>query len=331
MEKILTIGIPVYNMEKYLDRCLSSVTDIRNLDDVEIIVVNDGSKDKSLEIARGYERKFPSSVRVIDKPNGGWGSGINRSISEATGKYYKSLDSDDWFDSANFELYVEELKKTDADMILTPYQEIDENDTLLVNRTYNESLTGKVMNLEDYINENGGFGKTIHSITYRTALLKDNDIRVWDKFYGDLDYINSPLPYVKTIFLSDKNIYRYLIGREGQSISVAGYRKHIDDYLNVCKKLIRINSDLDRNTPKLTKEYLDSDTSNIATFAYKLMLNPKLCGNEEGISNKLKDFDSFLLRQNHKMYSLIPKKTAKRGISPVWIWRKLHINIYKLI
>ena len=85
MGKILTIGIPVYNMEKYLDRCLSSVTGIRDLDKVEIIVVNDGSKDRSLEIARAYEQRFPESVRVIDKPNGGWGSGINLSIKEATG------------------------------------------------------------------------------------------------------------------------------------------------------------------------------------------------------------------------------------------------------
>ena len=86
MGKILTIGIPVYNMEKYLDRCLSSVTGIRDLDKVEIIVVNDGSKDRSLEIARAYEQRFPESVRVIDKPNGGWGSGINLSIKEEIGR-----------------------------------------------------------------------------------------------------------------------------------------------------------------------------------------------------------------------------------------------------
>ena len=98
MAKVLTIVIPAYNVEQYIDRCLESVTThVDSLDDLEIIVVNDGSKDNTLELAQRYAVKYPQSVRVIDKPNGGWGSGINRGIEEATGKYLKTLDSDDWF------------------------------------------------------------------------------------------------------------------------------------------------------------------------------------------------------------------------------------------
>lgn len=331
MEKILTIGIPVYNMERYLDRCLSSVTGIPNLDKVEIIVVNDGSTDRSLEIARTYEQRFPESVRVIDKPNGGWGSGINRTIKEATGKYYKSLDSDDWFDSQNLEKYIRELESIEADLILSPFIEIDEDGKLLAERTFNSSLSGMEMNLEEYIRKNGGFSKTIHAVTYRTSLLRDNNIVIWDKFYGDIDYINSPLPYVKRIYLSELSIYRYLIGREGQSISIIGYRKHIDDYVNVCRKLILINAALSDSTSPLVRNYLDDDTLNMTLFAYKLMLSPKKCGNEDGIKERLKEFDRFI-RENHPtLYRKSGKKNAKYGFSPIRLWRISGINLYMLL
>lgn len=331
MEKILTIGIPVYNMERYLDRCLSSVTAIPNLDKVEIIVVNDGSKDRSLEIAKTYEQRFPESVRVIDKPNGGWGSGINRTIKEASGKYYKSLDSDDWFDSKNLAQFVTELEGVEADLILTPFIEIDEDGKILAERTFNSALSGKSMDLEEYIRLNGGFSKTIHAVTYRTTLLRDNSIIIWDKFYGDIDYINSPLPYVKHIYLSQLNVYRYLIGREGQSISIIGYRKHIDDYVNVCQKLILINAALSDSTSPLVKNYLDDDTLNMTLFAYKLMLSPKKCGNEDGIKEKLKDFDRFIRANHTTLYLKSGKKNAKYGFAPIRLWRMSGINLYKLL
>lgn len=331
MEKILTIGIPVYNMERYLDRCLSSVTAIPNLDKVEIIVVNDGSKDRSLEIAKTYEQRFPESVRVIDKPNGGWGSGINRTIKEASGKYYKSLDSDDWFDSENLAQFVTELEGVEADLILTPFIEIDEDGKILAERTFNSALSGKSIDLEEYIRLNGGFSKTIHAVTYRTTLLRDNSIIIWDKFYGDIDYINSPLPYIKHIYLSQLNVYRYLIGREGQSISIIGYRKHIDDYVNVCQKLILINAALSDSTSPLVKNYLDDDTLNMTLFAYKLMLSPKKCGNEDGIKEKLKDFDRFIRANHTALYLKSGKKNAKYGFSPIRLWRMSGINLYKLL
>lgn len=331
MEKILTIGIPVYNMERYLDRCLSSVTGISNLDKVEIIVVNDGSKDRSLEIARAYEQRFPQSVRVIDKPNGGWGSGINRTIKEASGKYYKSLDSDDWFDSKNLAQFVTELEGVEADLILTPFIEIDEDGKILAERTFNSALSGKSMDLEEYIRLNGGFAKTIHAVTYRTALLRNNNIVIWDKFYGDIDYINSPLPYVKHIYLSQLNVYRYLIGREGQSISVIGYRKHIDDYVNVCRKLILINAALSDSTSPLVRNYLDDDTLNMTLFAYKLMLSPKKCGNESGIKKKLKAFDRFIQENHTALYLKSGEKNAKYGFSPIRLWRASGINLYKIL
>ena len=328
MEKVLTIGIPVYNMEKYLDRCLSSVTTIQNPELCEIIVVNDGSKDRSLEIAKGYESKYPDLVRVIDKENGGWGSCINRTIKEAKGKYYKSLDSDDWFDTANLDSFIKELKDQDADMILNPYWETDESGNLTVEKVFSPELYGQTLNLNDYIQGLGTFKKTIHAISFKTSILKNNGIHVWERFYGDIDYLNSPLKYIETIHFSPYNIYRYMIGREGQSISIKGYRAHINDYIAVAQKMIKSFGNLENHTP-VTK-YLFDDAVNIATFAYKLLMQPGLCGNEPGIKKLLKDFDSYLKTESPAVYKDVGQRTKKSGISPVSFWRTTSINIYKI-
>ena len=187
MMKVLTIGIPVYNMERYLDRCLQSVTSIKNSDACEIIVVNDGSKDRSLEIARTYEKANPGLLRVIDKKNGGWGSAINESIRVATGKYYKSLDSDDWFDTQNLDDYIQQLVSVDADMVLTPFNEVDEHGNLLEERRFGYEFANRYLEIGNYMTQNKGLYNPIHAVTYRTSILQDNHIHIWEKFYGDLD------------------------------------------------------------------------------------------------------------------------------------------------
>ena len=329
MEKALTIGIPVYNMEKYLDRCLSSVTSIKNRNLCEIIVINDGSRDRSLDIAKTYAAEHPDLVRVIDKQNGGWGSCMNRAIHEATGRYYKSLDSDDWFDTANLDLFLEGLNGQDADMILTPYWETDESGNLTTEREFSPEFYGQTLKLNDYIRRTGTFKKTIHAITFKTSILKDNGIQVWERFYGDIDYINSPLKFVETIRFSPFNIYRYMIGREGQSISVKGYRAHINDYLSVARKMIQSFGQPSTDSP--VAKYLYDDAVNIATFAYKLMMQPSLCGNEAGIGHLLKDFDKFLKTESPSIYREVGLRTKKLGISPIGLWRIASINIYKLL
>ena len=119
--KVLTIAIAAYNMEQYLSRCLDSLVCINNLDDVEILIINDGSVDATLQIAQKYESLYPLSVKAIDKPNGGWGSVVNLAIMEATGKYFKLLDADDWYESIPFSEFVSYLSTVSCDLVLTPY------------------------------------------------------------------------------------------------------------------------------------------------------------------------------------------------------------------
>ena len=120
--KILSIAVPVYNTEKYLERCIDSMIVNGILEDIEIILVNDGSRDNSISIMNKYKKKYPKTIIVIDKENGGHGSTINAALKVATGKYFRVLDSDDWFDSSNFLKFVKKLKSEDVDLVITNYK-----------------------------------------------------------------------------------------------------------------------------------------------------------------------------------------------------------------
>ena len=119
--KLLTIVIPTYNTERYLARCLDSLLTEEVLKELEILVVNDGSRDGSLAIARDYAARYPDTVTVIDKENGGHGSTINTGLQAATGRYFRVLDSDDWFDTCNFIKYFRALRHCREDVVITPY------------------------------------------------------------------------------------------------------------------------------------------------------------------------------------------------------------------
>ena len=127
MDKILTLVIPSYNMEAYLPYCLDSLLVKANLGCLEVLVVNDGSRDRTSEIAHAYEKSWPDVLRVIDKENGNYGSCVNRGLKEARGKYIKILDADDSFDTANFEKYLAFLQMTDADLVISDFAVVDEN------------------------------------------------------------------------------------------------------------------------------------------------------------------------------------------------------------
>ena len=122
MNKILTIVVPTYNMQDYLNRCLDSLIVVPELmGQLEVLVINDGSKDNSSVIGHEYEARYPNTFRVIDKENGNYGSCVNRGLAEAKGKYIKILDADDWFNTKEFEDYLRNLSTVEVDLVLTSY------------------------------------------------------------------------------------------------------------------------------------------------------------------------------------------------------------------
>lgn len=208
-------------MEKYLDKCLTSliVKDRGLMKKLEVLVVIDGAKDRSSEIAHSYQEQFPDTIRVIDKKNGNYGSCINRGLKEATGKYVKVLDADDYFDTVNFEVYLKELDGQDNDLIITNFEYVNEKykTTGLKKRSL---PTRTSLKFSDVANDFNANLISMHELTYRLSIFKKIDYHQTEGIsYTDLEWCFAPMTEVKTVVYFDTVVYKYLIGREGQTIS----------------------------------------------------------------------------------------------------------------
>lgn len=230
MEKILTIIIPTYNMEKYLDKCLTSliINDKVLFESFEVLVVIDGAKDRSSEIAHSYETRFPQVFRVIDKENGNYGSCINRGVAEAIGKYVKVLDADDYFDTSEFIKYLQAVKEIDVDLILNDCTKVDEKG-LSVGRF---SITGLRQN--EMVPFSSIYKRAVwfqmHCVAYRTALVRSIGYKQTERIsYTDQQWVARPMSVVKTAQFVKADLYRYLVGREGQSMDINVLNKKFQD------------------------------------------------------------------------------------------------------
>lgn len=241
---VLTIAVPTYNMEQYLPELIERLLYPPILADTEVIIVNDGSSDGSLKMAREYSRKYPDSIRVIDKPNGGHGSCINAGIAAARGTYFKLVDADDYLEPMALIRHLNLLKKSDCDMVICDYRQFfTDGSTAPV--SYRDRLEEKSYSQTELIralhvdNIHLSYAH-MHAITYRTGLLRDNKIAITEKsFYVDQEYIAYPFPFVRSICYQPMELYYYRLGRPGQSMDPAVIRKKLWMNHNILQNLQR--------------------------------------------------------------------------------------------
>ena len=237
-----------YNVEKYLETTLDSCLLPDILDKLEIIVVNDGSTDSTEEIAKRYVRNAPDSFVLISKENGGYGSAVNAGIRAATGKYFRLLDGDDWFDRDALGKLMEVLEKADEDMIITRFRRVFEPDGHIEERDEGEKIPF-VTGTFDQLPDDAWF--TMHAVTYRTSLLKESGITITEHcYYTDQEYDLLPLRWVNTIRIVPLTVYCYRIGHGEQSVSVAGLEKHYNEQTTVLKRLYDVYSDAHKKRTK---------------------------------------------------------------------------------
>lgn len=234
-EPILSIIVPAYQVESYLEKCLYSLCNHRNAYKTEIIVVNDGSRDRTSEIAHAFERMTGGIVSVIDKENGGHGSTINAGIQAATGKYFRLIDGDDWVDSENLAKLVDILEHEQSDLVLTKgcYEYADK--ARLENIIdYPMLREGVQYHFDDLLYPNYGFatyGPLLTTGNYKTCCLKKASFHISEKKpYVDMEFNAYAQRYVDTVVHYDLDIYRYLIGREGQTVSRDFWKKKYNDH-----------------------------------------------------------------------------------------------------
>ncbi len=305
--KLLTIAIPSYNSENYLSKCIESL--LPGGEDVEILVVNDGSKDNTSAIGHEYEAKYPGIVKVIDKENGGHGSAVNAGVEHATGLFFKVVDSDDWVKKSAYLEILDKLKDfAGSDVIL---------DMLISNFVYEKegAAKKKVMRYAHALpkdtvftwNDVGHFFKgqyiLMHSVIYRTKLLRECGMKLPDHtFYVDNIFVYEPLPYVKNMYYMDVNFYRYYIGREDQSVNEKVMIGRVDQQIRVNKLMIDYTV---RNRKmifvnKRLKQYMLNYLEIITTISSIMLI---LADTEEALDKKtelweyLKASDSYLYRK----------------------------------
>jgi glycosyltransferase involved in cell wall biosynthesis len=228
--KVLTVAVPAYNSESCIQKCLDSLVESEVLPELEVIIINDGSKDGTLDIAHDYERRFPESVHVIDKENGGHGSGINTASAAAVGKFFQVVDSDDWVITENLPKLLAVLRETEADIVLANYHMVN----IVSGRRQPFSTEGIEPNREYDIEEFLSYpAKTksccyFHGVIYRTEFYRGTGIRLSEKiFYEDQEYATLPFYYAHSILPTDVFIYQYQIGNNAQSISSVNQAKNM--------------------------------------------------------------------------------------------------------
>lgn len=242
MEKILTIVIPTYNMEKYLDKCLTSliVADKELLKKLEVLVVIDGAKDRSSEIAHSYQDKYPEVFRVIDKENGNYGSCVNRGLKEAKGKYIKILDADDYFCTTVFNNFIIFLQKIEADLIVSDFCSVNGQGSHTKEKHYPFKINQKVVPFDDSIAKLLlKYNLQMHAITYKTENLRAISYQQTEGIsYTDQEWTFIPLSSVQTVVHFPQILYKYLVGRAGQTMDPQVFKKTISqNEICILKKL----------------------------------------------------------------------------------------------
>ena len=241
--KYISFAIPCYNSEAYMEKAINSI--LVGGEDVEIIVVNDGSKDGTQEIAERYQEKYPTIVKAVAKPNGGHGDAVNCGLEHATGKYFKVVDSDDWVDEEALLKVLDTVKgfvkdESEVDMVIANYvyekvgmthkKVIRYDNVLPENQIFKWEDIGH-FRLDQYI--------LMHSVIYRTDMLKLIQLHLpKHTFYVDNLVAFIPLASVQSMYYLDVNLYRYFIGRADQSVSESVMIGRVDQQIRVNKLMI---------------------------------------------------------------------------------------------
>ena len=329
--KLLSIGIPSYNSEGFMRKCIESL--LPGGEEVEIIIVNDGSKDGTAAIADEYAAKYPTIVKAVHQENGGHGEAVNAGLRNATGLYYKVVDSDDW---VNEEAYLKILNKLAelvksgdmVDMLISNYVYEKEGRKRKKVMQYRTAFpTDTVFTWDDVKFLHVGQYILMHSVIYRTQMLKDCGLELpKHTFYVDNIYVYHPLPYVRKMYYMDVNFYRYYIGREGQSVQEEIMIGRIDQQIRVNKILID-DCDVWKLKNKKLRNYMISYLEIMMTVSSILAIRSKT---EENLAKK-KELWQYLKAKDVRSYKKIRRSVMGNTMNlPGKGGRKISVAAYKI-
>ena len=334
MSKLITFAVPCYNSAAYMDHCVRTL--LSGGEDIEIILVDDGStKDDTPAICDKYAAEYPDIVRAIHQENGGHGEGVNQGLRNASGLYYKVVDSDDWLDEEALSAALDKLREFAAmerpvDMLIANYvYEHVEDNTQKVMRYTNVFPEGRVFTW----NEIGRFRPSqyllMHSVIYRTQLLRDCHLELpKHTFYVDNIFVYQPLPSVKSLYYMDIDLYRYFIGRADQSVNEKVMVTRVDQQVRVTKLMIQSHelSSLYYSQRKLA-QYMVNYLAMMMTISSIFLI---IDGSPEALGKKTELWE-FLRANSPKLYHKLKYRSLSFvGNIPGYQGRKLSVRLYRL-
>lgn len=309
MEKIITFSVAAYNIEQYIDKLMNSFINSSVMEEIEIIIVNDGSKDKTSEIAQNYVNKYPETVKLINKDNGGHGSTINCGIEEAKGKYFKAIDGDDWVDTNALNFLVNKLNTIDADVVLTDYKKcfFDGSEEKF---SFSKLADGHIYIFSEIALEVGWM--KYHNTIFKTSILQQNNIRLDEHcFYVDTEFMAFVVPYINSVAYFNQYLYCYRLGRDGQSVTPQSRIAHIENSYRVAMVLLDF---FDKNKKLLhqdKRDYLLNGIRGHCVWHIDSLLFCKPC---RAVKQQLIDFDKCVKNYSEKLYYDIEKNQGKISI-----------------
>ena len=313
--KLLTAVIPCYNSEAYMSHAIETL--LTGGPSMEIIIVNDGSKYNTKKIAEEYQEKYPKIIRVISQENGGHGAAVNTGLANATGLYFKVVDSDDWVNEKALRQVLEKLRELIADgnspdlfLANYVYEKVGAKRKKVIN--YRRALPkDQIFTWNDIMHFKQSQNILMHSTIYRTKLLKDCGIQLpKHTFYVDNIFVYQPLPFVKTLYYMDVNLYRYFIGREDQSVNEQVMIRRIDQQLKITRIMIESHNLMQIKCKKL-RNYMIKYLSMMMTVSSVFLIKE---GTEESLAKK-EELWNYLKNYDKRLYKKIRSQILGRSMN----------------
>ncbi len=329
--KLLSIAIPCYNSQEYMERCVKSL--LPGGEDVEIIIVDDGSFDMTPEIADAYEKKYPEIIKAVHQENGGHGEAVNTGLKHATGLFFKVVDSDDWVDLDSYRQILDTLRDIAGsdhtlDMLVSNFVYEKEGAKHKRVMKYTSALKeGRLLTWSDIRHMHKGQYLLMHSVIYRTKLLKECGL-VLPKhtFYVDNLYVYMPLPFVKTIYYLNVDFYRYFIGRSDQSVNEDVMISRIDQQIKVNKMMIEAY-DLWKIPNKKLRKYMFNYLEIITVISTVLLIRS---GTKENLEKK-RELWRYIKQQDIRLFHRLRNGIMGNTMNlPGRGGRKISIAAYKI-
>ena len=328
MAKVLSVSVAAYNVENCLEKCLESFINSGVLQDIEILVIDDGSKDKTAEIALNYQQMYPNSIRLISKKNGGHGSTINRGIVEACGKYFKTVDADDWVEIDGINKLVNYLKSSEADVVLNTFYTVNASSS---QKEKNSPIISDGMDSQRIYRFDSvcsRFALYMHAITFKTNVLKNMGPIIDENcFYVDTEYTIFPIKMVDSVVFLDFPVYDYLLGTATQSMNMANMIKRRDQHLRVTKRLIDYYNQEFCNLSDEKQELIRRRVESVI----RMQLNIYLSMEGSSSYQEVIEFDRWLDKNNPGLYktALHTKDRGSAYIRFIKMEKTINFLLYK--